>query len=148
MEIAHKKTADAPRRQCQEPSMPMQRSRILIIDDDDLMKILYGTLFGKHEDEFRARIAATASDALEDLKTKQVDALILDWDLPVVSGVELLTALRRTPSIKHLPVIVVSGRAGVENEIQALESGADDYLTKPFDVNVLLARLRRFFRAP
>jgi len=125
---------------------PIKRRHILIIDDDDLMNVLYKSLFDQHKDEFDSRFSDSAKNALEDIRRRWPDALVLDWDMPKISGLNLLKALRRDPVAKTIRVLVVSGRAGVEDQVLALDGGADDYLSKPFDVRVFIARLRALVR--
>jgi DNA-binding response OmpR family regulator len=122
------------------------RSRILIVEDDELMGVLYERIFKKHKDEFAWHLKPNAKEAMGYLRERRVDAAILDWDLPGISGIDFLKALRSNPATKALPVILVSGRARTEDHVLALERGADDFLAKPFHVEILLARLRRLLR--
>jgi two-component system phosphate regulon response regulator PhoB len=115
---------------------------ILIVDDDELMRIFYKRLFNQHRDEFSVFLMPSAEAALEYLRESNADAAILDWDLPGISGLQLLKALRANPATKALPVIIVSGRSSPDNEAFALKSGAHAYFSKPFDVGGLLSRLR------
>lgn len=123
-----------------------RRRRVLIVDDDELMNVFYKSLFARHEDEFDCRFATSGEKALEALRGQTAHALVLDWDLPGISGLTLLKALRKNPVARALRVIVVSGRGGVGPEVLALESGADDFLSKPFDVRAFIARLRALLR--
>lgn len=127
--------------------MPHQpRKHILVVEDDKLMRKLYERLFKKHELEFSCRLEGSAEGALNHLRRDSVDVAILDWDLPGISGLDLVKALRATPATKSLRIIMVCGKVRSEDEVHALENGADDYLTKPFVVEVLLARLRSLTR--
>lgn len=127
--------------------MPQQpRKHVLVVEDDKLMRKLYEHLFKKHELEFSCRLEGSAEGALNHLRRHSADAAILDWDLPGINGLNLAKALRSSPATKSLRIIIVSGRARPEDEVHALESGADDYLSKPFAVEVLLARLRSLMR--
>ena len=122
------------------------RPLILIVEDDDLMHAFYTSLFRRHKDEFTCSFARSAEAALEELVKGKFEAVLLDWDLPGISGLELLKALRAHPRTKSTPVFIISGRTRTEDQVRALEAGADDYLTKPFEVEILLARLRRLLR--
>lgn len=118
------------------------RKSILVVDDDDLMQIFYKRLFGRHPVEFAYHAARSAEEALKHLRRANVDVVILDWDLPGINGLQLLRALRAAPSSKALPVVMVSGRTSPEYAALALSHGANAYLAKPFEVDVLLVHLR------
>lgn len=120
--------------------------RILVVEDDDLMEMFYKRLFQQYADEFSFRIERTAVAAIKRLSGGKIDLVILDWDLPRISGLDLLKALRANTATKSLRVMVVSGRVRNEDIARALEGGADDYLSKPFAVEVLLARVRSLMR--
>ena len=106
---------------------------ILIVDDDlHIGNLLEETLGGEGYGVSRA---ATGTEALEVLSREKPDLILLDLMLPNLSGEELL------PKIKDIPVIVVSAKIGVENKVDLLLSGAADYVTKPFDMRELLARI-------
>jgi two-component system alkaline phosphatase synthesis response regulator PhoP len=122
------------------------RSKIVIVEDDELMTAVYKRLFLREEDRFICTLERNAEGALETMRRERADILILDWDLPGISGLQMLDALRANRATKLLPVIVVSGRASIEDRIQALQHGANDYLSKPFDVHELLARLQVLLR--
>jgi DNA-binding response OmpR family regulator len=127
--------------------MSEAKSRILVVEDDELMAGLYRKIFKGHPREFECRYASDAKAALDALSAGEVDILLLDWDLSgAVSGLDLLKAVRKNPGTSRVRVLMVSGRARTEDEVLALESGADDYLRKPFHVEVLLARLLKLAR--
>jgi two-component system KDP operon response regulator KdpE len=118
-------------------------SRILVVDDEpQMLKALQINLRARHY------AVATASDgrrALQEATQNPPDAVILDLGLPELDGMEVLQALRAWTSA---PVIVLSGRADSREKVAALDAGADDYVTKPFAMNELLARLRAALRRP
>ena len=122
------------------------RSKVLIVEDDEMMAAVYKRLFIREEDRFICTLEKNAKDALDTLRRERADILILDWDLPGISGLQTLDALRANRPTRLLPVMVVSGRAGIEDRIEALKHGANDYLSKPFDVHELLARLQVLLR--
>jgi len=125
---------------------PIERRRILIVEDDELMRIFYERLFKRHEGEFIWHLPPSAEEALEHLRACEVDAAILDWDLPGINGLQLLKAIRANPATKALPVLMVSGRTSPDYEALALKHGASGYLAKPFETEKLLAYLRGFRR--
>jgi DNA-binding response OmpR family regulator len=129
-----------------EQALKAIRSKIVIVEADELMAAVYKRLFLREEDRFICSLERNAEDALDNLRREPADILILDWDMPGISGLQMLDALRANHATKLLPVIVVSSRAGIEERIQALRHGANDYLSKPFDVHELLARLQVLLR--
>lgn len=120
--------------------------RILIVEDDDLIRNFYKALFRRHKEDFTCRFERSAVAARERLRDGDIEAAILDWDIPAIDGTELLKTLRSHPKTRDMRVMVVSGRTRGEDQARALESGADDYLTKPFQVEVFMARLKALLR--
>ncbi|MDH6121241.1 response regulator [Kitasatospora sp. GAS204B] len=118
-------------------------SNILIVDDEpQLLRALRINLRAR---QYQVTTAATASAALEAAEQSRPDAVLLDLGLPDLDGVEVIHRLRgRGP----VPIIVLSGRSGADDKIQALDAGADDYVTKPFLMDELFARLRAVLRRP
>jgi len=113
-----------------------EKLRILIVDDErPIRRFLNASLSG----EYMVLEAATGEDALAVTVSGRPDAIILDLGLPDLDGVEVTRRLREWIQI---PIIVVSVRDREEDKIAALDAGADDYLTKPFGVGELMARLR------
>ncbi|MCX4748414.1 response regulator [Kitasatospora sp. NBC_01287] len=118
-------------------------SNILIVDDEpQLLRALRINLRAR---AYQVASAATAAAALEAAERERPDAVLLDLGLPDLDGVEVIHRLRgRGP----VPIIVLSGRSGADDKIQALDAGADDYVTKPFLMDELFARLRAVLRRP
>jgi len=115
-------------------------SHILCIDDEAAILRLLGVVLAR--DGHTMAPAANAREALALIKAGGVDAVLLDLGLPDRDGLELIGPLRT-----HAPVLVVSARSDVQEKVAALDLGAVDYLTKPFDGDELLARLRVALRA-
>ena len=88
--------------------------------------------------------ASTAEEALEHLNKIQPQLIVLDWMLPQMSGLEFLQNIRQTQ--KDLPVLMVTAKAESQDIVAGLEAGADDYITKPFEPQVLVARMRALIR--
>jgi two-component system phosphate regulon response regulator PhoB len=92
------------------------------------------------------------SEALDGEETRlriaeeKPDLVLLDWMLPHISGLELCRQLRRAPDTKHLPIIILTARGEEADRVRGLTSGADDYVTKPFSPNELVARIRAVLR--
>lgn len=114
---------------------------ILLVDDEEaLLRTLSMNLRARGYD---VTTAGDGETALAELRAQVTDAVILDLGLPGVSGVEVLRELRDWSSV---PVIVLSARHGSNDKVEALDVGADDYVTKPFGIDELLARLRAAVR--
>ena len=124
-----------------------KRRRVLVVEDDAELLSSYRRFFGElHTGEFAARYAPDAEQALVVLRHDPIDVLVLDWSLPGISGASLVKALRAHAKTRALSILMVTAKSGAGETIFALESGADDLLAKPFDWNVLLARLRSLSR--
>ena len=121
----------------------MIRRRIFLVDDDaELRKTLMDQLM--HYREFELIEAANANDALRKVRDAHVDLMILDVGLPDMDGREAVKILRRD-GFKS-PILLLTGHDSDSDEILGLESGANDYVTKPFRFSVLLARIRAALR--
>ncbi|MBI2787289.1 MAG: response regulator [Elusimicrobia bacterium] len=120
--------------------------RVLIVEDDKLMWVFYERLFKSHARDLDYHLEENAEGALDYLRENRVDAIITDWDLPGVNGINLLKALRSHPTTKALPIMMVSGRTGPGYMDIALKNGASDYFSKPFDVAAFLDRIRSLLR--
>lgn len=121
----------------------MVKLKILVVDDDpDILELLKATL----EEEYEVISAATGSDAIEKLKSQVPDLLVLDYMLPDIQGPEICKILRKDPLLLHLPVLMLTGKGEIEDKVKGLESGADDYMVKPFSPQELTARARMLIR--
>src|SRR5579864_4741496 len=117
--------------------------RILIVDDDAALRHSLAEQLQLHE-EFLADEAPTASEALEMAKAQYFDAILLDVGLPDMDGRELCRVMRRAGV--RAPILMLTGADGEADMILGLDSGANDYITKPLRLSVLLARLRAQLR--
>lgn len=122
----------------------MARTKVLIVEDEESISTLLD--YNLSREEFETRIAVDGEDAL--LKTQEFhpDIIILDWMLPKVSGIEVCRRLRQNPDTRNLPVIMLTARSEESDRIRGLETGADDYLTKPFSTAELIARVKAVLR--
>lgn len=115
--------------------------RLLIVEDEpDLLRVLSRAL---REDGYAVDTAEDGDDGRFKALECDYDAIVLDWMLPVMSGLEVLKALRTK---KQTPVLMLTAKTAVQSRIEGLNTGADDYLAKPFDINELRARLRALIR--
>jgi two-component system KDP operon response regulator KdpE len=110
---------------------------VLIVDDE--IQILRALQINLNARGYSTVTALTGSSALEEAARHRLDVIILDLGLPDLDGVEVIRRLRRWSGV---PVVVLSARHGSDDKIHALDAGADDYVTKPFGMDELLARLR------
>jgi DNA-binding response OmpR family regulator len=125
----------------------MIRHRVLVVEDDEEMRRFYRVFFERlHPTEFLAQVVADGREALDALSRQALDLAVLDRRLPGLSGVDLVQAIRAHPKTRSMGVIMVSALSSPQSVVEALESGADDHLAKPFDEGVLLARLRSLSR--
>ena len=115
----------------------MNKPLILAVEDDRPVRTLIATTLKAHG--YRHLEAATGEEALLEASSHNPDIILLDLGLPDMDGVEVITRIRAWSSA---PIIVISARSEDADKIGALDAGADDYLTKPFSVEELLARLR------
>ena len=115
----------------------MSKVTILVVEDDASVRNLISTTLKAHD--YRYLTTATGESAVMEAASHNPDILLLDLGLPDIDGVEVI---RRIRSWSNAPIIVISARSEDSDKIDALDAGADDYLTKPFSVDELLARLR------
>lgn len=116
-------------------------AHVLVVDDEpQIRRFLRASLTGH---DFQVTEAATGQDALQQVVTAKPDLMILDLGLPDMDGLDVL---RRVREWSNLPIVILSVREREQDKIAALDAGADDYLTKPFGVGELLARLRTALR--
>ena len=115
----------------------MNKFQILIVEDDPPIRNLIATTLKTHD--YKYLLAKNGEEALLSASTYAPDVVFLDLGLPDIDGVEIIKRIREW---SNMPIIVISARSEDEDKIEALDAGADDYLTKPFSIEELLARLR------
>lgn len=119
-------------------------SKILLVEDNDTLCLtIESFLITEHH---VVDVVQTGTEGLERVLHYPYDVIILDWDLPGVAGVEICRQFRANGGAT--PVLILTGKNRVSEVEQGFDSGADDYLTKPFDLRVLAARLRALLRRP
>jgi len=114
-------------------------ARLLIVDDEPNLLRLIG--YALEIEGYEIVTAETGAEALDKVQTEQPDLMILDVMLPDMSGIEVCQLVRSKPETIHLPVIMVSARAQVDDKILGLKAGADEYVTKPVDSDEMVARV-------
>ena len=118
--------------------------KIFIIEDEtSIIQLVQHNL---EKDGFIVSSAINGNEGLKDIKKFEPNLLLLDWMLPDLSGIEICKSIRKDRSLKNLPEIMLTAKGEEEDKIKGLDSGADDYLTKPFSYNELLARIKAILR--
>lgn len=119
-------------------------AKVLIVEDEEtLVRNLADKLKGEG---FNVVTAGDGEDGLEKLRAEHPDLIVLDIMLPKLDGLSLCRMVRRDPSTAHIPIIMLTARGTEVDRIVGLESGADDYVTKPFGLGEFLARVRAVMR--
>ncbi len=122
----------------------MTNKKILVVEDEEALVTLLE--YNLRKEGFSVSLARDGEEALLKIDEEQPGLVILDWMLPKVSGIEVCRRLRAMPETRNLPIIMLTARAEEADRIRGLETGADDYLTKPFSTNELIARVRAVLR--
>jgi signal transduction histidine kinase/ligand-binding sensor domain-containing protein/DNA-binding response OmpR family regulator len=125
--------------QASRQSMLESTTQILIVDDNKEMADYLGVLFAGN---YRCKIAYNGEDALQVLNNEIIELVILDVMMPGISGVELCQKIKSNRTTSHVPVIMLSAKTAVEDQLSGLHTGADDYIEKPFNPDLLKARVR------
>ena len=120
------------------------KASILVVEDEDALAELLRYNF--EAEGFEVRVARDGEDALLEVAERLPDLVVLDWMLPSVSGLEICRQLRRRPETRALPILLLTARGEEADRVRGLESGADDYVTKPYSPAELLARVRALLR--
>ncbi len=124
--------------------MKMMNPRILVVDDEPAIRQML--IFALSAEGYEYTEAGSADEAQEAIRNTSPDLVLLDWMMPGLSGVDLARRLKRNPETKDLPIIMLTAKGEEHDKIKALDTGADDYITKPFSTQELLARIRAVLR--
>jgi two-component system, OmpR family, phosphate regulon response regulator PhoB len=122
----------------------IQHPTVLVVEDEAPLVTLLR--YNLEREGFSVTEALDGEDALLHLREAVPDAVLLDWMLPRVSGLEICRQIRRVPAWRDLPVIMLTARGEEGDRVRGLNSGADDYIVKPFSPSELIARLRAVIR--
>lgn len=120
------------------------RPLILVVEDE--AALLTMLRYNLEKNGFRVEEATDGQEAVTRISEERPDLVLLDWMLPVMSGIEVCRQIRRQTETRELPVIMVTARTEDQDAVRALNIGADDYITKPFAIEALLARIRALLR--
>ncbi|WP_207455893.1 phosphate regulon transcriptional regulator PhoB [Azospirillum sp. SYSU D00513] len=123
---------------------PAQKPLVLIVEDEtDLVTLLKYNL---EKESFRTAVANDGEEALLLANEQPPNIVLLDWMLPLMSGLEVCRQMRRNPKTRDTPIIMLTARGEEGDRVRGLNSGADDYITKPFSPTELVARMRAVLR--
>ena len=117
---------------------------VLVVEDEASLATMLR--YNLEKQGFRVEEAVDGQEAMARIAESPPDIVLLDWMLPVMSGIEVCRQIRRRPATRDLPVIMVTARTEDQDAVRGLNTGADDYITKPFSMEALLARMRALLR--
>jgi len=117
---------------------------IMVVEDEAALVTMLR--YNLEKEGYRVCEALDGEEALTVLAERNPDLVLLDWMLPVMSGIEVCRQIRRKPRSRDLPVIMLTARGEEGDKVRGLNTGADDYLTKPFSLPELLARIKALLR--
>jgi two-component system phosphate regulon response regulator PhoB len=117
---------------------------ILIVEDEAALSTLLS--YNLEKEGFTVCVAGDGEQAIEALAEETPDLVLLDWMLPHLSGIEICRRIRRAPKTRDLPIIMLTAKGEEADRIRGLDTGADDYVTKPFSPAELIARVRALLR--
>jgi len=120
------------------------KTRILIVDDDpDILDVLEISL---SEENYEILKAMDGEEAIRIIKCKPLDLVLLDYAMPKMNGRQVCKEVKKDILLRHLPIIMVTGKGEVSDKVGGIDAGADDYIVKPFEPKELLARIRMILR--
>ena len=118
--------------------------KILIVDDDaDIRDVLKLTL---SEENYEVLEAADGEEALKIINSKTLNLVLLDYKIPKMDGRAVCRVVKKDLLLRHLPIIMVTGKGDINDRVTGIDAGADDYVVKPFEPKELLARIRMVLR--
>ena len=119
-------------------------SLVMVIEDEEALSVLLR--YNLEKDGYEVTTVANGLNAVSEVERLLPAVIILDWMLPEISGVEICKLIRSKPDIKNIPIIMLTAKSQEEDKIKGLSAGADDYVTKPFSVPELMARVKTNMR--
>ena len=117
---------------------------IHIVEDEQ--PIITLVKYNLEKEGYKVSFSYNGNDGIEDIKKLSPDLVLLDWMLPDFSGVEICKSLKKEKNFKNIPIIMLTAKGEDEDKVKGLNSGADDYITKPFSFPELLARIKALLR--
>ncbi len=122
----------------------LMKDKILIVEDEEAIRDMLG--YALMKEGFDCKEASDVEVARTTIESEPPDLILLDWMLPGMSGVDYARRLRSVPETRDIPIIMLTAKGAEEDKVRALETGADDYITKPFSTKELIARVRAVLR--
>ena len=126
--------------------MSLSDPKILVVEDEPNQVELIE--FNLNSEGYEVVVARDGEEALNLAEEENPDLILLDWMLPKVSGIEVCRQLRRSKMTREIPIVMLTARSEESDKIRGLDIGADDYITKPYSIKELLARVRAAMRRP
>ncbi len=127
-------------------AMPPKEINILIVDDFPTMRKIVKTVL-KQLGYTRITEAEDGAEGLEILKSNSsIEFVVSDWNMPQMTGIELLKEVRKNPKLKHLPFLMVTAEADKENIVEAVKSGVSNYIVKPFNAATMKEKIDKIFK--
>lgn len=123
--------------------MDKQTSILIVEDDDSQRKIL---TYNIQLEGYEVSTAVSGDEALEKFKRSIPDLVLLDWMIPGINGINFCKIIKNGKDTRHIPVLMISARTEEEDKVRGLDSGADDYVIKPYSMSELMARIRALLR--
>ncbi len=117
---------------------------IMVIEDEEALALLLK--YNLEKEGYDVAIESRGSKALSEIEKNLPSVILLDWMLPEMSGVDICKLIRSKPDIKNTPVIMLTAKGEEEDKVKGLSAGADDYVTKPFSIPELMARVKTQLR--
>ncbi|HEV7351903.1 MAG TPA: phosphate regulon transcriptional regulator PhoB [Brevundimonas sp.] len=117
---------------------------VLVMEDEDALATLLQ--YNLEKEGYQVVIAGDGEEGLVQVDERLPDLILLDWMLPKVSGIEVCRRIRGRPETRNVPIIMLTARGEETDRVRGLDTGADDYLTKPFSMTELIARIRAVLR--
>src|SRR5580693_3979422 len=122
----------------------LSKPLVMVVEDEAALATMLR--YNLEKQGYRVEEAADGQEALTRIAETQPDLVLLDWMLPQMSGLEVCRQIRRRSATRDLPVIMVTARTEDQDAVRGLNTGADDYIAKPFSMEALLARIRALLR--
>ncbi len=116
----------------------------MVVEDEEALSLLLS--YNLEKEGYQVAIVSNGLNAVSEIERLMPSVIILDWMLPEISGIEICKLIRSKPDIKNIPVIMLTAKSQEEDKIKGLTAGADDYVTKPFSVPELMARVKTNMR--
>ena len=119
-------------------------SLVMVIEDEEAIAMIL--TYNLEKEGYKVEVVSNGMHAVKEIERLKPSVILLDWMLPEISGVEICRIIRSKPEIKNIPVIMLTAKSQEDDIVKGLSSGADDYVTKPFSVPELMARVKTNMR--